>query len=259
MIRVAAVGDVHYDHSSQNRMRRYFDTLGEQADLFLIAGDLTQSGRIEEAEALAHDLEVVSVPIAMVLGNHDYHRDQSSDITRIFKERGVAVLEGSSVAFEIRGQSVEVIGLKGFGGGFSGACVTEFGEPETKAFAHHAKLQAEILKRGLAQLTADYRFVLTHFSPVEGTLLGEKREIYPFLGSYLLAEAIDEVGADAAFHGHAHFGVERGETPGGVPVRNVAQTVIRHAYNVYSFDRPRARSQIDPRMRESFSTMGSPR
>jgi len=83
----------------------------------------------------------------------------------------------------------------------------------------------------------DFRFALLHYSPVDGTLLGEKREIYPFLGSYHLAEAIDEVGADGVFHGHAHYGTERGVTPGGVPVRNVAQMVIRHAYNVYSFER----------------------
>jgi Icc-related predicted phosphoesterase len=81
---------------------------------------------------------------------------------------------------------------------------------------------------------------------VDETLLGEKREIYPFLGSYLLAEAIDSVGADAAFHGHAHHGIERGTTPGGVPVRNVALNVIRHAYNIYTFEHPVARIQAEP-------------
>ena len=55
----------------------------------------------------------------------------------------------------------------------------------------------------------------------------------------LLAEAIDAAGADAVFHGHAHRGAERGFTPGGVPVRNVALPVIRHAYNVYSFEQNR--------------------
>jgi hypothetical protein len=37
-------------------------------------------------------------------------------------------------------------------------------------------------------------------------------------------------------HGHAHRGREHGVTPGGVNVRNVAQTVIRQAYAVYEFD-----------------------
>jgi predicted MPP superfamily phosphohydrolase len=46
-------------------------------------------------------------------------------------------------------------------------------------------------------------------------------------------QAIDEVGADLVLHGHMHNGTERGATPKGTPVRNVAQPVIRRAYNVY--------------------------
>ena len=65
------------------------------------------------------------------------------------------------------------------------------------------------------------------------TLQGEPLEIYPFLGSYLLAEAIDATGADLVVHGHAHRGSPQGTTPGGVRVRNVAQPVIRAAYRVF--------------------------
>jgi Icc-related predicted phosphoesterase len=57
------------------------------------------------------------------------------------------------------------------------------------------------------------------------------------MGSYHLAEAIDAAGADLAVHGHAHGGSEKGMTPGGVHVRNVAQPVIRAAYRVYGLDR----------------------
>jgi Icc-related predicted phosphoesterase len=74
---------------------------------------------------------------------------------------------------------------------------------------------------------------LLHYAPVPDTLEGERPQIYPFLGSYLLAEAIDAAGADLVLHGHAHNGRENGVTPGGVPVRNVAQPVIRSAYRVY--------------------------
>ena len=42
------------------------------------------------------------------------------------------------------------------------------------------------------------------------------------------------MGADLVLHGHAHRGTEKGVTPGGVHVRNVAQPVIKHAYNLYS-------------------------
>lgn len=240
MIRIAAVGDVHYDHQSRPEMREHFAALSDHADLLLIAGDLTQTGAISEAEALARDLEVVTVPVFSVLGNHDFHSNRSQEIRGVLGSVGVNVLEGDVAKVEVRKRSVGIAGLKGFGGGFFGACVTEFGERETKAFAAHSRLQAEVLRKSLLSLDTEYRFALLHFSPIESTLLGEKREIYPFLGSYLLGEAIDSAGADGAFHGHAHMGVERGSTRGGVPVRNVAQTVIRQAYHVYVFEAPRA-------------------
>jgi Icc-related predicted phosphoesterase len=247
MIRVAAVGDVHYDASSAGRLRTQFQSLAEKADLLLLCGDLTQSGAVDEVEALATDLQGIGVPVVSILGNHDYHRDEQDEVRAALRRAGVIALEGETVTLQIRGASVGIVGLKGFGGGFSGACVTEFGEPETKAFARHAKLQAEILRAGLDSLRSDYRFVVTHFSPIDGTLLGEKREIYAFLGSYLLGEAIDACGADAAFHGHAHMGTEKGATPGGVPVRNVAMSVIRHAFNVYNFEAPARRPRVPTR------------
>jgi Icc-related predicted phosphoesterase len=237
MIRVAAVGDVHYGRSSRKDMREHFLALQGRADILLIAGDLTQSGSPEEARALAADLVDVKIPIVAVLGNHDYHQNRQAEINEALRSVGVIALEGETATFKINGLSVGIAGIKGFGGGFFGACVTEFGEPETKNFAHTARIQAEILRNCLRTMDADLRFVLTHYSPIEATLLGERREIYPFLGSYLLAEAMDMAGVDAAFHGHAHKGTERGETPGGVPVRNVAAPVIRHSYNIYTFEK----------------------
>ena len=74
---------------------------------------------------------------------------------------------------------------------------------------------------------------LLHYSPVKDTLQGERLEIYPFLGSYRLAEALDRAGADLAIHGHAHHGAEKGTTTRGIPVRNVAMPLIRRAYTVY--------------------------
>ena len=64
---------------------------------------------------------------------------------------------------------------------------------------------------------------------------GIRLEICPFLGSYLPAAAIDSADTGLALHGHAHAhaGSGHGFTSGGVPVRNVAQPVIRHAFAVY--------------------------
>ncbi|MBX3020639.1 MAG: metallophosphoesterase [Bdellovibrionales bacterium] len=233
MIRVAAAGDVHFDRNSRGRLSRHWSELAGKADLFLIAGDLTQVGHEEEAQVLADDLAECPVPVVSVLGNHDFHQDQQEAIKGRLRDAGVHVLEREAVTLKVNGTSVGVFGLKGFGGGFLGACCSDFGEPETKAFVRHTKMLAEELRHGLEGLKSDYRLALLHYSPTPDTLLGERKEIYPFLGSYLLGEAVDAAGAHAAFHGHAHKGIELGQTPGGVPVRNVAQPVIRHAFNIY--------------------------
>ena len=105
-----------------------------------------------------------------------------------------------------------------------------------KSFVGHTKAVSDQLRAALAGLDTDLRLALLHYSPCADTLRGERLEIFPFLGSYLLAEAIDEAGADLALHGHAHAGVEHGLTPGGTRVRNVAMPVIRSSYRVYELE-----------------------
>lgn len=234
MIRIAAVGDLHYGVGSPSILRPSLEHLPQHADVFLLAGDLTRCGGTEEIGELAKDLRGLEVPVVAVLGNHDYQSDLEDDVRRILEQAGVTVLEGEAVTLDVDGMRLGIAGTKGFGGGFRGAHGTDFGEPEMKAFVGHTKKLADSLERALNSLDADFRVALLHYAPVEATLEGERLEIYPFLGSYLLAEAIDNAGADLVLHGHAHHGSEKGRTPRGIPVRNVAQPVIRHAYNVYT-------------------------
>jgi Icc-related predicted phosphoesterase len=77
---------------------------------------------------------------------------------------------------------------------------------------------------------------LTHYAPTDATLVGEPPEIWPFLGHYLLGEAIDRAGVQLAVHGHAHAGRERGLAAGGTRVRNVAQPVLRSACAIYQVE-----------------------
>src|SRR4029450_2403658 len=92
---------------------------------------------------------------------------------------------------------------------------------------------ADRLGTALRGLNCDVRVALTHYSPVPETLAGEPLEIYPFLGSYLLGQALDSAPTALARHGQPPHATERGRTPGGVPVRNVSHPVIKQAYNVY--------------------------
>ena len=238
LVRIAAVGDVHIGLEMGGELRQSFETVRDDADVLLLAGDLTQHGSEAEGKLLAEELAEVGIPTVAVLGNHDYHLDAQDTIRKDLERVGVIVLEGESVVLDLAGQRVGIAGVKGFGGGFAGACGSEFGEPEMKAFIRHTRENARQLLQAIQAVQCDIRIALTHYAPTKDTLMGEKLEIYPFLGSHLLGEAIDEGGCDLAVHGHAHHGSERGITATGVPVRNVAKPLIRSAYQIYAM-RPR--------------------
>jgi Icc-related predicted phosphoesterase len=235
-VRIAAVGDVHLAEDLRGRYAPMLRDLAGCADLLLVAGDLTQHGTPEEASVFADEFGAAPVPVVAVLGNHDYHSDADHEIRTLLEQAGIVVLEGESTVVDTPAGSVGVAGAKGFCLGFSGRCAADFGEPEMKAFTGHGIRSAEGLRRAFDDLPGsrpDVLVALTHFAPVDDTLQGEPVEIWPFLGNYLLGEVVDDVGADLAVHGHAHAGAEKGLTPNGVPVRNVAQPVIRAAYRVY--------------------------
>ena len=77
-----------------------------------------------------------------------------------------------------------------------------------------------------------------HYAPVPDTVQGEPAEIYPYLGSSRMAEVVDRHGANLVLHGHAHHGALDGKTTAGVPVHNVALTLLQQqnpprAYRVF--------------------------
>jgi len=236
MIRVAAVGDIHLGTDNVDAFADSIRSAERDADLLLLAGDLSRCGEPSEADLVCRAVGDLDLPVVAVLGNHDHHAGTPDEFRQHLEAAGICVLEGESTVVDVDGWTVGVAGAKGFGGGFAGACASDFGEAEMKAFVRHTREVSDRLQAALAALDTDVRLALLHYSPSADTLRGERLEIFPFLGSYLLAEAIDQAGADLALHGHAHAGAEHGVTPGGTRVRNVAMPVIRSSYRVYELD-----------------------
>ena len=238
MIRIAAVGDIHFGEDSAGTLRPYLGDLGERADVLLIAGDLTRRGLPEEAKIVADELADLPVPVVTVLGNHDLHSDCGPELRAALTDVGVRVLDGETEVISCEGGRLGIAGVKGFGVGFAGGSCSDFGEPITRQYFAHARDEACRLEQLLTDLDGmvDARVALMHYAPVEDTLVGEPPVIWAFLGSYLLGEAVDRGGADLAVHGHAHRGSEKGRTPGGIAVRNVAQPVISSAYHLYTLN-----------------------
>jgi Icc-related predicted phosphoesterase len=233
-VAVAASADLHLGIDSAGCYRPGLSGIDE-ADLFVVAGDLTRVGTCAEAEVVAGELADLPVPTLVVLGNHDVHNGEDSGITRLLQAAGLIVLDGTSATVDTPRGPVGVAGTKGFGNGFPGASASAFGEPVMKQFVAEAEREAAQLDRALSSLPEDVvaRIALTHVAPTETTLEGEPPAIHAFLGSYLLGEVIDRHGVDLAVHGHAHRGTERGRTVGGVPVRNAAWPVTHEPFVIY--------------------------
>lgn len=225
-VRVAAVGDIHIKDTDKGKWTEYFKEVSRNADVLVIAGDLTDTGDEQEAQVLADELKSCSIPVVAVLGNHDFEKGRHKLIRQILQSEGIHILDGEAVVIE----GVGFAGVKGFGGGFDNHMLSMFGEGAMKAFVQEAVDEALHLDRALARLDengAIRKIAVLHYSPIQGTVIGEPEAIFPFLGSSRLAEPLSRRGVIAAFHGHAHIGTLQGETPGGVKVFNVAKQILQ--------------------------------
>ena len=72
IVRIAAVGDVHFDASNRGPLRELFAEANHQADVLVLCGDLTTHGKVDQMRAFAEELAGVDIPKVGVLGNHDY-------------------------------------------------------------------------------------------------------------------------------------------------------------------------------------------
>ncbi len=222
-MRIAATADLHYTVQSYAILQNQLNNVRDDADVLILAGDLTNYGKTAEMEPLLNTLVRLRVPTIAVLGNHDYESGQEVELARMMTAAGIKVLDGS--AYERDG--VGFAGTKGFIGGFGRGVLTAFGEPEVKTFVRASIDEALKLERAMSQLRTKKRVIVLHYAPIVATVEGEAPEIYPFLGTSRLAEVIDRHGADLVLHGHAHNGKPDGLTTAGIPVHNVAITLLQ--------------------------------
>jgi len=248
-IRVAAAGDIHAGTADADRVRDAFRRVADQADLILLAGDLTQHGQIDEVCAVADACRELETPVVAVLGNHDWQSDRPEDLSRALSDAGIVVLERSHTVLPVGGVSVGVVGVKGFVGGF-GQQWANFGEPLFREAYAETTRDVDGLERGLAAVdSCAVRIALLHYSPVEATLIGEPERLWLVLGADRLAGPIRKHRPDLVVHGHAHAGSFEGDVD-GVPVYNVAVHVMGREFWVFELDADR-RDQAPVAVEES--------
>ncbi|HTE63691.1 MAG TPA: metallophosphoesterase [Solirubrobacteraceae bacterium] len=233
-IRIAATGDIHVGREGdQERWTAAFAGLRGRVDLVLLAGDLTTHGRPEQGAMVAAAVQGLDVPIVAVLGNHDWHADRHDELVAVLQEGGIDVLVREHRVLELCGTAVGIAATKGFGGGFHGAHVADFGEPLMRRLYAESTEEARALDAGLRAIApCPFRIALLHYAPITETLRGERAEIWPFLGTDRLAAPLREHGPDLVLHGHAHAGTFEGRL-GDVPVFNVSVPVMGEDFWVF--------------------------
>jgi Icc-related predicted phosphoesterase len=225
-LRIAAAGDIHCRETNREAIAEAFSRLDREAELVLLAGDLTSHGTVAEAEILCEAAARTDAPVFAVLGNHDWQGDDAEALAATLRDAGISLLEREARVCQPSGVEVGIVGCKGFVGGFAPSQLPDFGEPSLRAIYAETTAEVEALDAGLHEIaTCPIRIVLLHYAPVEATLEGEPREIFAFLGSDRLAAPILEHSPDLVLHGHAHEGAAEGRI-GDVPVRNVSQPVL---------------------------------
>ena len=228
-VRVAATADLHVRGIEDQRVFPRLSCLPDVADLLVVAGDLTENGRILEAEAAADYLSTARLPVIAVLGNHDLRTLRRAAFRRVLERRGIEVLDGSATVVRAsNGYRVGIAGATGSGGGFwlqEGP--DEIRTRTFKRLAIRVSRECAALERALLALECDVRIATTHFAPTTSTLGREPLTKYWMLGNCQLGDVIDRCMPDLVVHGHAHLGTLKGQTPGGVPVRNVALPVVK--------------------------------
>ena len=230
VLKVASLGDLHVKEDKTQSFRELFGEISQAADVFVLCGDLTDTGKPKEAEILAEDLRACSIPIVGVLGNHDYESEQAEKVADILKSAGVHLLDGQS--YEVDG--VGFVGVKGFIGGFGRRMLSAFGEASIKNLVAESLNEAMRLENAMRTVKNERAVVVLHYAPIAETSEGEPLEIFPFLGSSRLGETIDRFKVSAVVHGHAHRGKYEGRTPGGAPVYNVAFNVQKPTGRPYA-------------------------
>jgi Icc-related predicted phosphoesterase len=226
-VRLAAVGDLHCTKAGQGSLRSLVAQANAAADVLLLCGDLTDYGLVEEARVLVEELAGLTIPVVAVLGNHDFESGQQAAIRTVLEAAGVTLLDGE--ACEVHG--IGFAGVKGFAGGFAPYALTAWGEQVIKDVVREGEAEGAKLAAALAQLQTPQRVAVLHYAPIRATVEGEAPEIFAYMGSSHLEEALNGAAqgrapVTVALHGHAHAGAHAGRTQTGVPVYNVSLPVL---------------------------------
>jgi Icc-related predicted phosphoesterase len=172
------LSDIHGDKTG---LEQVLDSAPE-AEAVIIAGDVTQRGRYEEARMVLEPLLLRKLPLFAVPGNMD-----AGDARRYLGELGIDI-HGRGVAFK-------GIGIQGLGGSNPTPMGTPFELDDEEA--------GTLLEAGHAEIKSlQYRILVSH-APPHGTKT-DVRSLGWHIGSKAVRAFIHEAQPDLCLCGHVH-------------------------------------------------------
>jgi Icc-related predicted phosphoesterase len=173
-----------------------------------LCGDLTNFGKTSEAEILAEDLRACTIPVVAVLGNHDSNAASRRKVVAILHRRRRDVLDEQATVIEGR----RLCGREGLHRRLRPRRARRVRRGAIKTFVDESINEARKLENQLRTLRTERVMAVLHYAPIAETVEGEPLEIFPFLGSSRLANAVDRFdNVKAVVHGHAHRGAYPGD------------------------------------------------
>ncbi|MFH7882484.1 MAG: metallophosphoesterase, partial [Candidatus Aenigmatarchaeota archaeon] len=174
-MKIACVSDLHSPQYFEDFVKT-MDSFREKPDLFLIAGDIINRGRIEEFDKFFNVLfGKIFCPIVACFGNNEY-----PDLRKRLREKHkeVIFLDDESICLEISGIKVGIVGSTG-----SLDKPTTWQKKNVPDIEKIYEERVKLVDKLLAELKAEFKILLIHYSPTYKTLKGEREFFYPNLGS----------------------------------------------------------------------------
>jgi len=118
-LKIIVASDFHLGvFSSQNKLKRIVRKINTlDADLVLVPGDFVFKLPIAKFFEFT-ELTKIKLPLAVILGNHDYGRPRGTDVSEELKSAltndGLRVMDSQTWDLEVKGKKIKVVGLSDY-------------------------------------------------------------------------------------------------------------------------------------------------
>lgn len=210
---VAATSDIHLPKNYHDFVVA-IDMIQNSPDLFLIAGDVVHHGEMAEYDRFYNTIfGRFSCPVVACFGNNEFEQ-MREELKSKYKD--IIFLDDKSTVVEVNGKSVGIFGTTG-----SLEKPTPWQIANVPNIEKIFKDRVELADRAFQRMQADFKILLTHYSPTFKTLEGENPQFFSGLGSQMYENVINARRPNLVVHGHSQHGLKQAWID-TVPIFNVA-------------------------------------